>query len=134
MIFEVSKKLKGSCVLSTLNKVLNSGMTIMIGGNDLYAPDVKAAIKNGILVPVDEKYTKKMSQTDTEVVITNRTKSMIVLDKIVLKPSSSTVWAACSWTTSRPCRATRGLSLRAAKRTTTSRASSWMRAVWPTYS
>jgi hypothetical protein len=52
MIFKVSDKIKGSCVLATLKKVLYSGIIVSINGNDLYEQDVKSAIKNGILVPI----------------------------------------------------------------------------------
>jgi hypothetical protein len=86
MIFKVSEKFKGSCVLGTLNRPIWAGVELSIGGNDLYAVDVKAAIKKGILVPVDEKYTKKMEKTSDHIKIINKTNSTVILGEIVLGP------------------------------------------------
>jgi len=89
MIFKVSKKLKGSCVLTTLNKAISAGMTISIEGNNLYAGDIKAAIREGVLISADKKYTQKVSKIKHDVVIVNQTEKVVVLDNFVLRPLAS---------------------------------------------
>jgi len=89
MIFKVPEKFNGSCVLGTIKKTVWSGMTISINGNDLYSPDVKAAINKGILVPVKEEYGENMKKTKSTVTIVNKTDKVLVLGKITLRPSAS---------------------------------------------
>lgn len=89
MIFKVSKKFKGSCVLPTLKKAIWADMNISIGGNDLRADDVKDAVKKGILIPVDKKYKVEDFKKDHDVIITNNTEQVIILGKIALRPLSS---------------------------------------------
>lgn len=89
MIFTVPEDFQGSCVLSTLNKALWKGMTVSISGPDLYAPDVKMAVKKGILVPMDEEYNSKQADLSSEAMVVNRTDKVLVLENIVLKPWAS---------------------------------------------
>ena len=89
MIFKVSEKIKGSCILPTLNRVISEGMELSITGNDLYQGDIKSAIKNGVLVPFKEKYTEEMSKTKPSVILTNKTDRVLILGDIVLKPKFS---------------------------------------------
>ena len=89
MIFKVSEKIKGSCVLPTLNRVISEGMELSITGNDLYQGDIKSAIKNGVLVPSKEKYTEEMSKIKPNVILTNKTDRVLILGDIVLKPKFS---------------------------------------------
>jgi hypothetical protein len=85
MNFLVSKSLKGSFVSSTLNKALQKGSTISISGNDLYAPDIKTAIKQGVLIPLEE-YSEEIASLSDDAMIVNRTDRVIVLGKVVLRP------------------------------------------------
>ncbi len=89
MNFKVSKKYKGSCVLPTLNKSIWAGMTFSINGNDLYAPDIKIAIKKGILISVDKKYNKETAKISHNMTITNISKTSLILGEITLKVGSS---------------------------------------------
>lgn len=89
MIFTVPTDFKGSCVLSTLNKALWKGMTVSIYGEDLYAPDVKLAIKRGILVPLGEDYDKEKAKLSNEAMVVNKTNKKLVLENIILKPWAS---------------------------------------------
>jgi len=89
MIFKVSEKLKGSCVLTTLNKAISAGMTILIEGNNLNAGDIKAAIREGVLISADKKYTQEVSKKKHDVIIVNKTEKVIVLDNFVLRPLAS---------------------------------------------
>ena len=89
MIFKVSEKIKGSCVLPTLNRVISEGMELSITGNDLYQGDIKSAIKNGVLVPSKEKYTEEMSKIKPSVILINKTDRVLILGDIVLKPKFS---------------------------------------------
>ena len=84
MIFKVPKKFKGSYVLTTLQRVLAAGQTVSICGNDLYAADVKAAIENGSLIPVGEKYIAKEG-SDTAILM-NKTGKLLILGDISLRP------------------------------------------------
>ena len=89
MIFTVSEDVKGSFVLSTLNKALSKGMSVSISGNKIYAPDIKMAIKQGLLIPVGDEYDIKKANISHEVVVQNRTDRVLVLEKVVLKPRQS---------------------------------------------
>ena len=91
MNFTVSEKLKGSCVLNTLGRAIWKGMSVSICGNKLYAPDIKLAIKRGILIPVEDEYSEEMANTSYDVVIVNKTDKLLVLDKMVLKPGGSKI-------------------------------------------
>jgi len=88
MIFTVPEDFKGSCVLSTLKKVLWKGMAVSISGDDLYASDVKLAIKKGILVPLGEDYDEEKANLSSEAMVVNKTAKVLVLGKIILKPWS----------------------------------------------
>jgi hypothetical protein len=89
MIFRVPGNYEGSFVLSTINKALRAGVEVSITGNDLYAPDVKAAIKRGILVSItDEDYGPKASIAHDAMVV-NKTDKILVLGEIVLNPWAS---------------------------------------------
>ena len=70
MIFRVPKEFEGSFILNSLNMVLTAGRTIELGGNKIYAPDVRAAIKKGILIP-DEHYNKKNVDVNENVTVVN---------------------------------------------------------------
>lgn len=85
MIFIVPEDFKGSFVLSTLKKALSKGMTISIEGNKLYAPDVKMAIQNGILVSMDEEYDYEKGKLNYNEVVVNLTDKVLVLGEIVLR-------------------------------------------------
>lgn len=89
MIFKVSEKFKGSCVLPTLNKAIWAKMTISIAGNDLNADDIKGAIRKGILIPMDEEYDALEFQKDHDVIIINNTDRVLVLGGITLRPNGS---------------------------------------------
>lgn len=89
MIFTVSKSLKGSFVLNTLNRALSKGMTVSISGNDLYASDVKMAISAGFLISVGEEYGEDQIGVDHDVIIVNKTNRVIVLGETVLNPKGS---------------------------------------------
>ncbi len=91
MNFIVSEKLKGSCVLNTLARAIWKGMSVSICGNKLYAPDIKLAIKRGILIPVEDEYSEEMASTSYDVVIVNKTDKLLVLDEMVLKPGASKI-------------------------------------------
>ena len=87
MIFRVPKNFEGSCVLNTLKQALSAGMTISICGNDLYAPDVRRAIEQGLLEPMDPKYKKK--DISSNVMIVNKTNQVLVLGDLVLRPQAA---------------------------------------------
>ncbi len=89
MIFKVSEKFEGSCVLPTLNKSIWAGMNLSIGGNDLYAPDIKTAIQKGILISVDKKYNKEMAKIKPNIVVTNNTSKVLILGSKTLRPNGS---------------------------------------------
>ena len=89
MIFRVPEDFKGSFILSTLNKALHAGMDINITGNNLYAPDIKMAIKKNILIPIDGTKIENVPQYDHQAMIVNRTDKVLVLGKLVLKPWAS---------------------------------------------
>ena len=91
MNFKVSDKYKGSCVLPTLNKSIWAGMTFSIDGNDLYASDIKIAIKKGILISVDKKYNKETAKISHSMIITNIAKTSLILGEITLKVGGSLV-------------------------------------------
>jgi hypothetical protein len=89
MIFKVSEKLKGSCVLPTLKKAIWANMTLSIAGNDLRADDIRGVIKKGILVPVNDDLDPEMIDKDQDVIIINNTNRVLVLGEIALRPSGS---------------------------------------------
>lgn len=89
MIFIVPEDFKGSCVLNTLKKVLWKGITVSIYGDDLYASDVKLAIKRGVLVPLGEEYDEKKASLSCDAMIINKTDKTLALGKIILKPWAS---------------------------------------------
>jgi len=86
MIFTVPEDLKGSFVLGTLKRALSKGMSVSVDGDDLYAPDIKMAIKRGILIPVGEEYDDEKANTSHEVTVQNRTERVLVLGALVLRP------------------------------------------------
>ncbi len=89
MIFEVPKNFKGKFVLSTINQVLWAGRTISISGNDLYADDVKTAIKRGVLVPLDKNYDKEKADLSHNAILVNKTDKILVLGSVTLNKWSS---------------------------------------------
>jgi len=89
MILRVPENFKGSFVLPTLGKAFWSNMQVVVSGNDLYAPDIKAAIKNKMLVPFIKGEYDEYSDTNHEVLIVNRTDKKLVLGKIVLNPGAA---------------------------------------------
>ena len=89
MIFKVSEKFKGSCVLPTINKAIWANMTVSITGNDLRAGDIKDVVKKGILIPVDEDYDRDAIEKDHDVIIINNTDRVLVLGKTALRPNGS---------------------------------------------
>jgi len=91
MIFKVPQHVKGSFVLSSLNKACWANMQIAITGNALYAPDVKAAVKKGILVPFIEGEYDGLEEIPNKVIIVNKTNGNLVLEDIVLKPGKSAI-------------------------------------------
>lgn len=91
MIFKVPDDVKGSFILSSLKKACWAKMQISITGNDLYAPDVKAAVKRGILVPFIEGEYDDIEDISDEAVIVNRSGRNLVLDNVVLKPGKSAI-------------------------------------------
>ena len=88
MIFTVPEDFEGSFVLNTLKKALSRGMTVSISGNDLYAPDVKMAIKRGSLISIGDDYDES-NNLSSEAMIVNRTDKILVLGKIILRPWAS---------------------------------------------
>lgn len=91
MIFKVPDDVKGSFILSSLNKACWAKMQISITGNDLYAPDVRTAVKKGILVPFIEGEYDGIEGISNEAVIVNRSGRNLVLDNVVLKPGKSAI-------------------------------------------
>ncbi len=91
MIFKVPDDFKGSFVLGSLQKAMWAKMQISITGNDLYSPDVKAAVKRGILVPFIEGEYDEIEEIPNEVIIVNNTDRSLVLDDIVIKPGKSAI-------------------------------------------
>lgn len=89
MIFKVSEKFKGSCVLPTINKAIWANMTISITGNDLRAGDIKDVVKKGILIPIDENYDRDAIEKDHDVIIVNNTDRVLVLGQTALRPNGS---------------------------------------------
>jgi hypothetical protein len=89
MIFKVSEKFKGSCVLPTINKAIWANMTISITGNDLRAGDIKDVVRKGILIPVDEDYDRDAIEKDHDVIIINNTDRVLVLGQTALRPNGS---------------------------------------------
>lgn len=89
MIFMVPEDFKGSFVLSTLNKALWAGCHISITGNDIFAPDVKNAIKNGALVPFEKEEYENISDISHDAMIVNKTAKKLVLGEIILQPWAS---------------------------------------------
>jgi len=89
MILRVPENFKGSFVLPTLGKAFWSNMQVVVSGNDLYAPDIKAAIKNKMLVPFIKGEYDEYSDTNHEVLIVNRTDKKLILGKIVLNPGAA---------------------------------------------
>ncbi|MHA1471002.1 MAG: hypothetical protein ACTSSP_10660 [Candidatus Asgardarchaeia archaeon] len=87
MIFKVPENFEGSCVLHTLKKALSAGMTVSICGNDLYAPDIRRAIEQGLLKSTDPNYKKK--KASSRVVIVNKTDQVLVLGDLVLRPRAT---------------------------------------------
>ena len=89
MIFTVPENFEGSFVLSTLKKVLSRGMSISICGNDLYALDVKMAIKKGMLVSIGDEYREEHANRSNSAMIVNRTDRVLVLGGLILRPWAS---------------------------------------------
>jgi hypothetical protein len=89
MIFRVPESYEGSFVLSTISKALWAGMEVSIVGNDLYAPDVKIAVKRGILVPINEEAYGDKSKVAHDAMVVNKTDNILVLGDIVLNPWAS---------------------------------------------
>ena len=89
MILKVPDDFKGSFVLSILEKACWAGMQIVVSGNDLYAPDIKAAIKKKMLVPFIKGEYDEYADTNHEVLIVNRTNRKLVLGSIVLNPKAA---------------------------------------------
>ena len=89
MIFKVSEKFKGSCVLPTINKAIWANMTLSITGNDLRAGDIKDVVRKGILIPIDEDYDPDLIEKDHDVIIINNTDMVLVLGKTALRPNGS---------------------------------------------
>jgi hypothetical protein len=91
MIFKVSEKFKGSCVLPTLKKAIWAKMTLSISEDDLRADDIKDAVRRGILAPVDEDCDLSNLQKDKDVIIMNNTNQVLVLGGITFRPLGSVV-------------------------------------------
>jgi hypothetical protein len=89
MIFKVSEKFKGSCVLPTINKAIWANMTISITGNDLRAGDIKDVVRKGILIPLDKNYDRDAIEKDHDVIIINNTDRVLVLGQTALRPNGS---------------------------------------------
>ncbi len=89
MLFKVSEKFKGSCVLPTIKKAIWANMIISITGNDLRANDIKDVVRKGILVPVDEDYDHDLIEKDHDVIIINNTDRVLVLGQTALRPNGS---------------------------------------------
>lgn len=89
MIFRVSEDYKGSFVLSTINRILSAGIEVSITGNNLYASDIKAAIKRGDLQPLYEEEYSKIEKISYESMVVNRTDKILVLGNITLQPWAS---------------------------------------------
>ena len=89
MIFTVPEDFEGSFVLNTLNRALSKGMTVSICGNDIYASDVKMAIKRGSLIPNSEDDYDESSNLSHDAMVVNKTDRILVLGKIILRPWAS---------------------------------------------
>jgi hypothetical protein len=91
MIFKVPEDYKGSFVLKTVDRALWAGVRISIVPPDLYSSDVKAAIKNKVLIPIKSEEYDKISDLSYDVMLVNRTDRRLVLGSVVLKPWASQV-------------------------------------------
>jgi hypothetical protein len=90
MIFRVSDDYRGSVVLATVGKALSAGMTVSISTENVVAPDVKAAIRQKILIPLDQKkYDSDFAGKNSEAMLVNLTGKVMVLGQIVLRPWAS---------------------------------------------
>ena len=85
MIFQVSADLKGSIVLQTLNQAFRANQKLAISETDLYAPDIKKAIKLKLLVPIDNKLPENFDKS-TRAIISNKTDTVLILGKLRLNP------------------------------------------------
>lgn len=88
MIFKVPEEFEGSFVLSSIGRSLTAGVSIDIYGSTLYAPDIKAAIRQGILVP-EKEYSEEQEGMKKDVMIVNKTDRIMVLNKLTLRPNGS---------------------------------------------
>lgn len=91
MFFKVSDDYKGSFVLSSIGVTLKAGKKVHIEGRKILSPDVKMAIKNGILSPLDEndEYVNKYSCKKSEALVMNKTDKILSIGDTVLKPFAS---------------------------------------------
>lgn len=89
MIFRVPDDFKGTFVLNSISKVLWAKAQVTIEGNDLYAPDVKSAIRKKVLVPIIEGEYDGLEGMGHKVLIVNKTPKTIVLGNITLRPYRS---------------------------------------------
>ena len=91
MIFKVPEDYKGSFTLQTIGRALWAGVRISIVPPDLYASDVKSAIKKKALVPLKKEKYDEISDLSSEAMLVNRTDRKLVLGTVVLKPWASLV-------------------------------------------
>ncbi len=89
MIFKVPENVKGSFTLNTLSRPLWANVEVSINGNDLYAPDVKAAIKNKMLVPYIEGEYDDMFGVSHKVKVINKAGKTLILGSIILRKGTA---------------------------------------------
>ncbi|HUS49403.1 MAG TPA: hypothetical protein VMZ91_04525 [Candidatus Paceibacterota bacterium] len=91
MIFKVSSELKGSVVLKSIKAALLAGKTVILEGDDLYCKEVKAMVRNGILIPENEKDRERVLKVSSEVGLVNNLKKVLILNGLVIRPSGTLV-------------------------------------------
>ena len=95
MKFKISPKVKGSLILKSIGRPVTAGTTVYVEGNNLYADDIKRAIKSGLLITdesgIEDEVKKDIMNKTSEVVIINKTDRVVIIGNIPIRPNSSAI-------------------------------------------
>lgn len=95
MIFKVSKDVKGSLIIGSINKVVHGGQHVSIPDDKLKSSDVVNLIKQNKLLPSElqgdgvPKEPAKQEVPELIAVITNETNGVMVIGDVSIRPRST---------------------------------------------
>lgn len=95
MKFKVSQKVKGSLILKTLGRPVKSGTVVYVEGSNLYADDIKNALKSGLLIndgpDIKNEVKEDIMNKSADAVIINKTERVVIVGDIPIRPNGSAI-------------------------------------------